>query len=171
MPPTTGTWGPKRLGMTAVAQLEGDSADRIALRDLVERYAWAVDARDIDAVVDLFCEEGVLLSQLTAGTEETPLERRGHAQLRRALELGLAQYQQTTHVVGGQVVELAGSEAGGTTQCLAHHVYQSDAGDDRLLVMAIRYHDRYRKQDGSWRFAERRLRLEWRDDRPLAGTT
>jgi ketosteroid isomerase-like protein len=157
--------------MTTMAQLDGDSADRIALRDLVERYAWAVDARDIDAEVGLFAEEGVLLSHLMAGTEETPLERRGHTQLRRALELGLAQYQRTTHVIGGQVVELAGDEARGTTQCLAHHVYRAGDGADRLLVMAIRYHDRYCKQDGSWRFAERRLRLEWRDDRSLAGTT
>ncbi|HAM02460.1 MAG TPA: nuclear transport factor 2 family protein [Acidimicrobiaceae bacterium] len=153
-----------------MTQVQGDATDRIALRALVERYAWAVDAGDIDGVVDLFAEDGVLLSHLMAGTEETPLERRGHGQLRQALELGLAQYQRTTHVIGGQVIELAGDEAGGTTQCLAHHVYRDDQGDDRLLVMAIRYHDRYCKRDGAWRFAERRLRLEWREDRPLAGT-
>lgn len=150
-----------------MAQLGGDGVDRTALRDLVERYAWAVDCRDIGTVVGLFAEDGVLLSHLMPGTEHTPLERRGHDQLRRALELGLAQYQHTTHVIGGHVVEPAGDEASGTTACLAHHVYRTDDGEERLLVMAIRYHDRYTRQSGSWRFAERRLRLEWREDRPL----
>lgn len=158
-----------------MAHLEADSADHIALRDLVERYALAVDARDVDAVAQLFSEDGVMLSHLLPGTEETPSEHRGHEQLRRALELGLARYTRTTHVIGGQVVELEGDEADGTTACLAHHVYATgdgagdDAGGERLLVMAIRYHDRYVKQHGLWRFAERRLRLEWREDRPLAG--
>lgn len=152
-----------------MALLEGDDADRIALRGLVERYAQAVDARDIETVVRLFTEDGIMLSYLMPSTEEKPIERRGHEQLRRALELGLAQYEATTHVIGGQIVELEGECAEGTTLCLAHHVYRADDGDERLLVMAIRYHDRYTKHHGSWRFAERRLHLEWQEDRPLFG--
>ena len=148
--------------------LEGDVADRIALRDLVERYAQAVDRGDVDTVVSLFTEDGVLLTHLTPESEETPLERRGHESLRRGLGLGLAVYSTTTHVIGGQVIDhLAGDEAAGTTTCLAHHVYEGDDGGERLTVMAIRYEDRYRRQRGGWRFAERRLRLQWSDDRPL----
>lgn len=152
-----------------VPLIESDSVERIALRDLVERYALAVDARDIDAVVRLYTEDGVMLSHLMPGTEVKPFERRGHEQLRRALELGLAQYKRTTHLIGGQVIELEGEDAEGTTVCLAHHVYGADDGDERLLVMAIRYDDRYTKEHGLWRFAERLLRLEWREDRPLIG--
>lgn len=144
-----------------------DSEDRMALRDLVERYAMAVDARDIDTVVGLFTDDGVMLSHLDPGTEETPFERRGRAQLRRALERGLARYRSTTHVIGGQVIELDGSGGRGTTACLAHHVYDAEDGAERLLVMAIRYHDRYVKAGGRWRFGERRLKLEWRHDHPL----
>jgi len=147
---------------------EGRLADRMALRELVDRYAQAVDERDIDTVVHLFTEDGVLLSHIMPGTEETPLERRGHDKLRRAMELGLAQYTSTTHVIAAQVVELAGDDdAAGTTTCLAHHVYTGDGGGERLLVMAICYRDRYHRQLGSWRFAERRLELQWSDDRPL----
>jgi ketosteroid isomerase-like protein len=149
-----------------MTHLVGDSNDRVHLRDLVERYAMAVDARDIDAVVHLFTEDGVLLSHLMPGTEESPLERRGHEQLRRALEIGLARYRRTTHIIGGQVVELDGDEAEGTTVCVAHHLHETDDGDE-LVVMAIRYHDRFTKKHGSWRFSERRLQLEWREGRPL----
>jgi ketosteroid isomerase-like protein len=146
---------------------ENDVTDRMALRDLVERYALAVDNRDLDTVVELFIDDGILLSHLMPGTEKTPLARQGHDELRRVLKLGLAQYMATTHVIGGHVIELAGDEATGDTTCIAHHVYQGDDVEIRLLVMAIHYEDRYRRQQGRWRFAERRLRLQWSEDRPL----
>lgn len=81
----------------------------------------------------------------------------------------MAPYLATTHVVGGQVldVDTDGERARGETVCLAHHVYQRDEGR-RLLVMAVRYQDEYVRESGVWRFAERQLRLDWRDDRPLA---
>jgi hypothetical protein len=36
-----------------------------------------------------------------------------------------------------------------------------------MLVMAVRYTDRYARQGGGWGFAERQLRLDWREDRAL----
>jgi len=33
--------------------------------------------------------------------------------------------------------------------------------------MAVRYDDTFVRQSGTWRFAERQLRLDWRDDRPV----
>lgn len=150
-----------------MTHLPTDTEDRIELRALVETYARAVDDKDVGAVVSLFTEEGRLLSHLMPGTEVDPLVRQGHEKLRRALEAGLAQYVRTTHVIGGQVLELDGASASGTTTCLAHHVYDAPDGGQRLLVMAIRYEDGYERRHGLWRFAERRLRLDWQDDRPL----
>lgn len=152
-----------------MSHLPTDIEDRIELRALVEEYARAVDARDVGTVVSLFTEDGRLLSHLSPGTEVEPLVRQGHDKLRRALDAGLAQYLGTTHVIGGQVLELDGPSASGTTVCLAHHVYEAgDPPGRRLLVMAIRYEDTYVRHHGLWRFAERCLRLDWRDDRPLA---
>lgn len=151
-----------------MASLEFDTAHRLELRALVERYAQAVDARDFDTVVHLFTEDGVLLSHLNPGTEHTPLERRGRDQLHHALETGLSRYRSTTHLIGGHAAELDGDVADGMTVCLAHHLYDLEGGS-RMLVMAIRYEDRYAKHHGLWRFTQRRLRLEWREDRPFGG--
>jgi ketosteroid isomerase-like protein len=152
-----------------VTHLPTDTEDRLELRVLVEEYARAVDAKDVAAVVALFAEDGRLVSHLLPGTEVEPLVRSGHEKLRKALDLGLAQYELTTHVIGGQTLELDGDAASGLTVCLAHHVYADPAGTGRrLLVMAIRYEDAYVRRRGLWRFAERRLRLDWRDDRPLS---
>ena len=144
-------------------------ADRLALRELVERYAQAVDAKDVDTVVGLFADDGSLVSHIPPGTDESPLEQHGHHQLRRALEAGLARYRATTHMIGGQVVEAAGDGATGVTVCRAHHLYDSrrdgEGGNPRMLVMALRYHDRYVRSAGGWRFARRLLRLDWLEDR------
>jgi hypothetical protein len=37
-----------------------------------------------------------------------------------------------------------------------------------MLVMAVRYRDTFVCESGTWRFAERQLRLDWRDDHPMA---
>ncbi|MHB8682507.1 MAG: nuclear transport factor 2 family protein [Acidimicrobiales bacterium] len=145
-----------------------DPGTRLELRELVESYACAVDAKDVGAVVELFEPDGRLVSHLLPGTEDEPFVRAGHAQIQRALDAGLAQYRQTTHVVGAHVLGTAGTDPlTGLTVCLAHHVYEDDNDMPRLLVMAIRYHDTYTRRSGAWRFAERRLRLDWREDSVL----
>jgi uncharacterized protein (TIGR02246 family) len=149
-----------------MTHLDADTADRVALRGLVERYAAAVDARDADAVAHLFTEDGRLVLHLMPGTEVEPVVRSGRVEIAAALGAGLTRYRVTTHVIGGQVLELDGTEADGVTLCLAHHVLDTEDGSE-LLVMAIRYHDRYVKEHGLWRFAERRLRLDWRERRHL----
>ena len=144
-------------------------AARVALRALVDTYARDVDRRDTDAVTELFSAEGRLVAYFQFDPAAKPVVRRGRAEIAAALVAGLRPYLGTTHVVGGQVidVDVDAGRAGGETVCLAHHVYERD-GERRLLVMAVRYQDDYVCESGVWRFAERQLRLDWRDDRPLA---
>ena len=143
--------------------------DRVALRALVDAYASGVDHRDVPGVTKLFTPDGRLVAHFYRGPDGSPNVRTGHAEIEAALEEGLAQYDQTTHVVGGQVLEfdVEPGTAHGETTCLAHHVYER-SGLTRLLVMAVRYEDAYVREEGVWRFARRELRLDWRDDRPLS---
>jgi uncharacterized protein (TIGR02246 family) len=153
--------------MRRVEEAERDVAARVALRLLVDTYAHHVDRADTDAVAELFAEDGKLVAHFYAGPDGTPPVRTGRAEIRAALVAGLERYLGTTHVVGGQVVEIDGDRAAGETVCLAHHIYERD-GARRLLVMAVRYDDTFVRRSGTWRFAERQLRLDWRDDRPVA---
>jgi hypothetical protein len=141
-------------------------ADRTALRDLVDAYARHVDRRQAESVAALFTVDGRLVSRLHDGADTAPIVRRGRAEIAAALAAGLGRYVTTTHIVGGQVVTIDGDRATGDTVCLAHHVYDSD-GTRRMLVMAVRYADTFVRRSGGWGFAERELRLDWRQDRPL----
>lgn len=148
----------------------GDAETRLALRHLADSYAHHVDRAETDAVAALFSAQGRLVAHFHPGRDGSPTVRTGRPEITAALETGLAPYLATTHVVGGQVLDIDadGDHARGETVCLAHHVYERDEGR-RLLVMAVRYQDDYVRESGVWRFAERQLRLDWRDDRPLAG--
>jgi hypothetical protein len=66
------------------------------------------------------------------------------------------------HFNGQSTVELDGDRATGESYCLAHHLY-TDAGERKLMVASLRYHDTFVKLDGAWRF---KLYVDWTETRP-----
>jgi len=80
----------------------------------------------------------------------------------------LNKYDATTHFVGQSTIfTLTSDQATGEAYCLAHHVTVDD-GKRRLMLASIRYLDTFVKMDGSWLFAERRLYVDWLEERALA---
>jgi len=55
---------------------------------------------------------------------------------------------------------LDGDHATGESYCLAHHIWVED-GQRVLMIMAIRYHDTFIRQDGRWLFVHRELITDW----------
>ena len=56
----------------------------------------------------------------------------------------------------------------GSPACaLAHHV-TVDGGKRRLMLASLRYLDTFVKMDGAWLFAERRLYVDWMEERTLS---
>lgn len=138
------------------------SVDDLAqLRQLVDRYADAVDRRDESALAAVFTGEGSLRVQADDGPVEN--EWSGGS-LARALE-PLRAYRRTFHHVGGAVFDAAGDGADGRVHCLAHHYQRTDSGPVDLVMM-IRYHDRYQRPHGRWLIAERRVAIQWTELHP-----
>jgi len=77
-------------------------------------------------------------------------------------------YDATTHFVGQSTIFTLTSDRGtGETYCLAHHV-TVDGGGRRLMVASLRYLDTFVKRDGVWLFAERRIYVDWVEERALS---
>src|ERR1700738_4438716 len=77
----------------------------------------------------------------------------------------LNKYDATTHFIGqSTILTLSRDRATGEAYCLAHHV-TVDGGKRSLMLASLRYLDTFVKMDGAWLFAERRLYVDWTEER------
>jgi hypothetical protein len=142
------------------------AADRLAIRELVDAYAFCADRRDAEGQKALFTEDTHFVVYMTGeGTDPTD-DLHGRESLTPVFD-NLNTYEVTMHLNGQSTVALDGDRAAGETYCLAHHVSSED-GERKLMIAALRYQDTFAKVAGTWRFAERRLYVRWTETRTLA---
>src|SRR5690606_20992546 len=106
-----------------------DLFDRLAIRDLVERYAALVDERRPEDAAALFVEDGELLVPAPPRHLGPTVPHRGRAEVAAAMA-ALGAFTATFHAVHGAVVDLdAGADgATGRVTCTAHHLSAGDLG-------------------------------------------
>ena len=109
------------------------------IRQLAVRYAYALDTRDLDTLVNLFVDD------VNAGPHGT-----GHEALRRSFAASLAPLGTTILSVSNHVIDLDGDTAKGSVYCSA----EIEQGE-YWLRQRILYKDRYRKTEAGWRFVGR----------------
>ena len=79
----------------------------------------------------------------------------------------LNKYDATTHFVGqSTILTLTGDRATGEAYTLAHHL-TVDGARRSLMIAALRYGDTFVKTDGAWLFSERKLYVDWTEERAL----
>jgi ketosteroid isomerase-like protein len=120
------------------------------IRQLVARYALALDMRDLDALCGLFPED------VRVGRGE-----RGREALRRWFDETLrSQFTGTAHVTGNHVIELRGDDR---AQGVVYSRNEHETGDE-WIAMTMLYVDDYERIGGRWLF-RRRLPLYAADPR------
>ena len=116
-----------------------------AIRQLVARYAVAMDARDFDAVAALF------VADVRVGRDA-----HGRAALAEYLRDAVADLGVTILNVGTQLIDVIDADhATGVVYCRGELQVE-----DRWIVQAIQYRDTYERRAGRWRFV-RRQHLLW----------
>ncbi|WP_408897179.1 nuclear transport factor 2 family protein [Nocardioides sp. R1-1] len=134
--------------------------DRIALDDLVHRYALLVDGRDFAAVGALFTADALLHLPDPPAALDPSVEVRGRAAIVEALGR-LTGFAATFHAVVGRIADPLGPDrASGRVACEAHHVSVGDDGATRDLTWYLHYADEYARADGRWLIARRALTVE-----------
>jgi ketosteroid isomerase-like protein len=142
-----------------------EAADRLAIRELVDAYAYCADGRDVEGQMSLFTEDTEFLVYMDSRNAVPTQEIRGRDGLRRVFE-NLSTYEATTHFNGQSTVTWAQDSAAGVSYCIAHHV-TLDGPRRSLMIASIRYLDHFVKIDGRWYFRQRNLMVDWIDNRPL----
>jgi uncharacterized protein (TIGR02246 family) len=135
-------------------------ADILALQDLAHQYAHNVDRRNAEALAALFTEDCLL-----DGSGYLAKGREAIAAIPPMLD---RRYLKTFHQVSNHRIDVNGDEATGEVYAVSHHLRKE--ADDSLTdyVMMMRYHDRYVRQGGAWRFAHRQIHMDWTETRPAA---
>jgi ketosteroid isomerase-like protein len=140
-----------------------ESADRVAIRELVDAYARCADRRDAEGQKALFTEDTHFVVYMDGEGSEPTQVLDGREALTPVFD-DLNRYQATMHLNGQSTVALDGDRATGESYCIAHHLFTEDGGR-KLMVAWLRYGDVFVKLDGAWLFAERHLYVDWTETR------
>ena len=144
-----------------------EAADRLAIRELVEAYAYCADRRDAKGQMALFATDTHFVVYMNAKNPKPSQELHSREALAPVFA-DLNQYAATMHFVGQSTIfTLAGDRATGEACCIAHHLTLDGEGR-RLMLASLRYHDTFAKIDGVWLFAERLLYVVWLEDRAMS---
>ena len=143
-----------------------EAADRLAIRELVEAYAHCADRRDAEGQMSLFTADTHFVVYMNA-KDPTPSQELHSRDELAPVFADLNKYHATTHFVGQSTIfTLTSDRATGEAYCLAHHVTLE--GKRRLMLASLRYLDTFVKIDGSWLFTERRLYVDWQEERAIS---
>ncbi|MFD6159954.1 nuclear transport factor 2 family protein [Nocardia sp. NPDC060256] len=141
-----------------------ESADRLAIRELIDAYAHCADRRDAPGQLALFTPDTHFVVYMDATAAEPTQELHGRDALFPVFD-NLNTYRVTTHFNGQSTIAYDGDRATGETYCLAHHLSIDDSEQRALMIASIRYLDEFAKLNGEWLFAERRLMVDWTETR------
>lgn len=139
------------------------AADRLAIRELIDQYAFCADTRDAQGQMALFTDDTHFVVFMDAKASEPTQVINNRANLFPVFD-NLNTYRATMHFNGQNKVQLSGDKATGIAYCIAHH-QTIEAGIQKLMIAYIRYEDKFVKQNGSWLFAERKLLVDWIENR------
>ncbi|TDZ87301.1 RNA polymerase factor sigma-70 [Mycobacteroides salmoniphilum] len=145
--------------------------DRLAIQDLVARYASAADRRDVDALVGLFSSDAELVRPPALLRRGDSAVLQGREAIADSIVAALAPLHATYHLIGQQSATVRGDTATGEVYCMAHHIYLRGTDGDRDSfhdnVMAVRYLDDYERGPAGWVFTRREPVVVFSEDRPV----
>jgi hypothetical protein len=143
-----------------------EAADRLAIRELVDAYAYCADRRDARGQMSLFTADTHFVVYMDA-KNPTPSQELHSREALAPVFADLNQYAATMHFVGqSTILSLTDDRGTGEAYCLAHHL--TVCTKRRLMIAAIRYYDAFVKMEGTWLFAERKLYVDWLEERALS---
>lgn len=137
--------------------------DRLALKELVDKFSVLADKKDVAAQMDLFTEDAVVES-FRNGVSNSKLT--GKEEISNAFSGFLSLFETVYHLNGQQTVTVNGDRASGIAYCLVVLIGEQE-GQKTKTTFGVSYEDEYIKQNGKWLIADRKSYFNWQDVSPL----
>jgi hypothetical protein len=142
-----------------------EAADRLAIRELIEAYAHCADRRDAKGQMALFIPDSHFVVYMNARDPKPSQELHSREELAEVFA-DLNRYTATMHLLGQTtILTLVNDRGTAETYCMPHHYISGKSRS--LMIAALRYTDTFVKMDGTWLFAERKLYVDWLEQREL----
>lgn len=158
---------PKSLGTSpsqVLAQADVRVADRIALKELIDRFSNLADEKKIDEQVLLFTENAQVVS-LSNGQTTSTLQ--GRAELARAFKAFLDNFHTVYHQNGQQVIEFTGQDTAKSVHYSTVYLAYIEQGKQMVRASTVRYHDEYVRENSKWLISKRTSEFLINEVRPL----
>lgn len=122
------------------------------IREILYRYCRAVDRRQYELLRTCYHPDATDDHGFYVGGIDGFIDQ---------LEVGLAMYETTTHLLGNITVELHGPRARSEAYLVAFHRIPADDQPARDFIIGGRYVDDFEWRDDKWRIASRVCVVDW----------
>ena len=130
------------------------------IRDLVLLYSRGVDRKDGELLKTLYTKDG---------SDDHGAHYSGDAAgYVRFLEKSFPYLPYSGHHVCNHLISVDGDTGEGEVYAIAWHLIPDGKGGMVEDFMLVRYIDRYRREEGRWKFASRTVAFDHRTQRPLS---
>ena len=130
------------------------------IRELVLLYSRGVDRKDIPLLRSLYTSDATdHHGTFFSGTADEYIQ---------FLERSLPHIHVSGHYVCNHLISVDGDQGEGEVYALAYHIIPDSKGGMVEDLCCVRYVDRYRKENGRWRFAARVVSFDMRSVRAVA---
>jgi len=129
------------------------------IRELGQLYSRGVDRKDAALLRTLYTRDG---------TDTHGDSFDGNAEdYVKFLESSFPHLYYSGHHICNHLISVDGDEGEGEVYALAYHSFADGQGGWVEDLRMVRYVDRYRKEDGRWRFAQRVVTYDFCSTRPI----
>ena len=127
-------------------------ADRIAIRDVLDRYCRGIDRLDADLVNSVYWDDATDNHGIYNGP--------GKDFAAFVIPMLRDSFTGTMHALNQSLIELDGARAKAETYVCAYH-WRGDFGSESMEIVGGRYVDVLEERQGEWRIRDRVVTIEW----------
>lgn len=129
-------------------------SDRLALKEVVDKFSNYADTKENDKQSKLFTPDGVVEVEIGG---KIIANLKGRDQIKDVFSSSMADNKIVFHMNGQQTVEISGNHAKG----VAYSYVTTGKDAQHLTHQGVRYQDEFEKIDGQWYIAKRHSEFMW----------